>query len=65
MKHILIGLFGGILAGFTLFILVPTGSADYTRAEDDNFTLGLHSGVIIGLASLVGLLVYLTLTRGY
>ena len=65
MKHILIGFFGGVMAGFTLFILSPTGNDEYTVAEDDNYTLGLYIGVIIGLASLVGLLTYLTLTRGY
>ena len=62
MKYTLIGFFGGILAGFTLFTLVPGTPSDLTKAEDASFTLGLYMGVPVGLASLVGLLAYLTLT---
>lgn len=65
MKYFFLGFFGGLLAGGSLFIVSPVLQEDITKSERDNFTLGLYIGLPLGLASLVGLLAYLTLTRGY
>lgn len=65
MKYTLIGFFGGLMAGFSLFMLYPGTPSDLTKDEDASFTLGLYMGIPVGLASLVGLLTHLTLTRGY
>lgn len=61
MKHILIGLFGGYLAGLTSFILVTPdpSSMNLAKEEYDNYMLGLYPGIILGFASLVWLLVSL------
>ena len=60
MKHILLGLFGGYMAGLTLFILAPDPpSMNLVKEEYANYVSGLYPGITLGLASLVWLLVSL------
>lgn len=59
MKYNLMGFFGGLMAGLTLFILSPSPLKNASKGEDDSFTLGLYMGVPTGLASLIWIIAYL------
>ena len=63
MKYFLFGVFNGIFVGFSLFMCPPF--LDWCKLsvkENMDYTFGINTGVVIGLASLVGLLAYLALT---